>query len=90
MMNNGKYIVINDNRLIMFDGTFNHNDFRIFENSIDKITSAGFFTAYPSKDNYGISVCTNYGESHTLKIGPKDFDKDLIKARILGITLFEL
>jgi len=89
-MNNGKYIVINDNRLIMFDGTFNHNDFLIFENSHDKITSAGFFTVHQSKESYGISVSTNYGGSHTLKIGPSDFDKDLIKARILGISLIEL
>lgn len=86
----GKYVVINDNRLIMFDGTFNHNDFRVFENSYDKITSAGFFTVHQSKESYGISVCTNYGGSHTLKIGPNDSDKDLIKTRILGISLLEL
>ena len=90
MMNNSKYVIFNENQVVMFDGIFDHSDFLKMEYEGFKITSAGFFTVHPSKENYGISVCTNYGDSHSLQMGPKPLDKDVIKSRILGIPMFEL
>lgn len=90
-MEKGKYVMFNTNHLVMFDGTFEHKDFQRLEYEGFKITSAGFFTVDPSKDeSFGISVCTNYGDSWTLKIGPQPLDKQYIKATILGVSISEL
>jgi hypothetical protein len=65
-----KYVMINDVLPVLFCG-MNHKDMEAH----GKITSAGFVDI---SRNGELSVVT-YGESSTLKLGPKDTDAAVIK-----------
>ena len=67
-----KYVMINDDKPIIFFDIQNHNEFIRMGN----ITSAGFISI--RKDDNGNILCKVYGKSTSLKLSPAEHDEEMI------------
>ena len=73
-MDNGKYIVLNEANIIIFDATLTHSDIAAyFTERGNEVTSAGFITTDVDAHNEVRVQC--YGKSVSLGIG-SDREKD--------------
>ena len=74
-MDNGKYIVLNEHNIIIFDATMSHKDIAdYFTERGNEVTSAGFIVTDVDNDNEVRVQC--YGKSVTLGGLPSDPEND--------------
>ena len=78
-MENGKYIVLNERNIIIFDATLTHSDIAAyFTERGNEVTSAGFIVTDVDENNEARVQC--YGKSISLDIG-SDPEKDSLLAK---------
>ncbi len=84
-MENGKYIVLNERNIIIFDATLTHKEVAAGFLANSKVTSAGFIiTVVDTKTNEVRASC--FGRSVTLDIGSKYEDDERLAKFALGIV----
>ncbi len=70
-----KYVVSNENKIIVFSELFTHSEFSRY-----KPISAGFISFGVNKQ--GNPTCTCYGESVSLGLKSREIDTDLAKRQL--------